>query len=93
MSASTWVKITCAERDQIKADRDLVPISSCTDLDAGFHSEPEIFTEWGQRHTETAVLRDYRYPPRYDASDPPGTVKPDRKPCEHYRFVRTEGDQ
>lgn len=81
-----WVMITCAERDQIMADRDLAPISSCTDLDGEFHSEPEMFIEWGQRYTDTGVLRDYRYPARYYADDPPGTVKPDRKPCEHYRF-------
>ncbi len=88
MSAETWVKIPCAERDQVKADRDLVPISGCTDLDAEFHSEPEVFTEWGDRNTHVSVLRDYRYPARYYASDPPRTVKPDRKPCEHYRFTQ-----
>ncbi|QOF39372.1 hypothetical protein E3G66_003576 [Mycobacteroides abscessus] len=85
-----WMKITCAEREQIWADRDgnrnLAPISTCTDLDAEFHSEPEIFTEWGDRETQVPVLRDYRYPARYCASDPPGTVRPDRKSCEHYRY-------
>ncbi|SKT54315.1 Uncharacterised protein [Mycobacteroides abscessus subsp. massiliense] len=85
-----WVKITCAEREQIWADRDanrnLAPISTCTDIGVEFHSEPEVFTEWGDRDTQVPVLRDYRYPARYYASDPPGTVKPDRKPCEHYRY-------
>lgn len=85
-----WVKISCAEREQIwadrGADRNLVPISTCTDVGAEFHSEPEIFTEWGDRDTQVPVLRDCRYPARYYASDPPETVKPDRKPCEHYRY-------
>ena len=80
-----WIEITCAERDQIKAEHDLVPISACTDLDAEFHSQPEVFTEWGDRATEKPVLRDYRYPawPRSDMSEPAGL---DLKPCKHYRF-------
>lgn len=83
-----WVKITCAERDELKAARDLVPVSSCTDLDAQFHSEPEVFTEWGERDTEVSVLQDYRYPPRRYLSDGPleYVQRPDRKPCEHYRW-------
>lgn len=81
-----WVRIPCAERDQIMADHDLVPFASCTDLDAQFHSEPEMFIEWGDRSTDTSVLRDYRFPARYYTGDPPGTIRPDRKPCEHYRF-------
>ncbi|OHU29052.1 hypothetical protein [Mycobacteroides chelonae] len=80
----TWVKIPCAERDQLMADRDLVPFASCTDLDAQFHSEPEMFIEWGQRGTDTSVLRDYRHP-EFSSSDP-AVIRPDRKPCEHYRF-------
>lgn len=80
-----WVQITCADRDALMADRDLVPISSCTDLDGQFHSEPEVFTEWGDRGTEQPVLRDRRFPPRYYA-DEDTWGKPDPKPCEHYRF-------
>ncbi|EIU63153.1 hypothetical protein MM1S1540310_3049 [Mycobacteroides abscessus subsp. bolletii 1S-154-0310] len=79
-----WVKIPCAERDQVKADHDLVPFASCTDLGAQFHSEPEMFIEWGDRGTDTSVLRDFRYPEL--PSEDPAVVRPDRKPCEHYRF-------
>lgn len=85
-----WVPVTCTEREQLMADRDLVPVSSCTDLDAEFHSDPEVFTEWGDRATETPVLRDYRFPARTYASDPPGPARPDRKPCEHYRFEENQ---
>ncbi|CPW71690.1 hypothetical protein [Mycobacteroides abscessus] len=81
-----WVKISCAEREQIMAARDLAPFSSCTDLDAEFHSEPEVFTEWGDRGTENSVLRDYRYPARRCLGEDPGIIRPDRKPCEHYRY-------
>lgn len=80
-----WVKITCADRDEIMASRDLVPFSSCTDLDAEFHSEPEVFIEWGERGTDVSVLQDYRYPARSSLSEPV-VVRPDRKPCEHYRW-------
>lgn len=85
-----WVKISCAERDQIMSSGDLAPFSSCTDLDAEFHSEPEMFIEWGDRGTDTSVLRDYRYPARRYLSDDPGTVRPDRKPCEHFQYVDQE---
>ena len=80
-----WVRITCEERDTIMVERDLVPISSCTDLGAEFHSQPEVFTEWGDRATEQPVLRDYRFPAPQPADwrEPAG---PDLKPCEHYRF-------
>jgi len=81
----TWTRITCADRDQLMASRDLVPVSSCTDLDAEFHSEPEMFIEWGDRSTEKSVLRDYRYPARRPHPDDPATPCPDRKPCEHYQ--------
>lgn len=83
-----WVKITCAERDEIMGLRDLVPFSSCTDLDAEFHSEPEVFTEWGDRGTDLSVLQDYRYPARMYVSDDPleYASRPDRKPCEHYQW-------
>lgn len=81
----TWVQITCAERDQIMAARDLVPISSCTDLDAEFHSAPQMDIEWGDRASEQPVLCEHRYPawPSADWSQP---AAPDRKPCEHYRY-------
>lgn len=82
----SWTKISCAERETLYTSCDLVPISSCTDLDAAFHSEPEVFTEWGDRATEQPVLRDYRYPARYSAGEGE-TLKPDRKPCEHYRWT------
>lgn len=78
-----WVKIPCSERDQLMADRDLVPVASCTDLSAQFHSEPEMFIEWGDRGTDTSVLRDYRHPA---FSGPDLMPQPDREPCEHYRF-------
>ena len=71
-------KITCHEADELRYG--LTYISSCTDLDAKFHSEPTIETTWGCG--DTAVLREHRYPARYD----PDALfpQPDRKPCEHY---------
>lgn len=79
-----WVKITCAERDQMMAERDLVPYSSCTDLDAEYHSEPQMDIEWSERGSDQPLLREHRYPawPSADWRQPAG---PDRKPCEHYR--------
>ncbi|AGT12393.1 hypothetical protein I5H84_gp087 [Mycobacterium phage RitaG] len=81
-----WVKITCTERDELMSTRDLVPFSSCTDLDAEFHSEPQMDIEWAERGADQPVLREHRYPARTYLSDEPGTVRPDRKPCEHYRY-------
>ena len=52
----SWVKITCAERDQMMAERDLVPYSSCTDLDAEFHSEPQMDIEWSERGSDQPVV-------------------------------------
>ena len=86
-----WVKISCAERETLKADHDWVPVASCTDLDAEFHSEPEVFTEWGDRSTGRPALRDYRYPPRYHSGES-GYGKSDRKPCEHYRWGAGNGE-
>lgn len=83
----SWRKITCQERDELMATRDLVPIGACTDLDAEFHSEPQMDIEWGDRASGQPVLREHRYPARTYASDDPATARrPDVKPCEHYRF-------
>lgn len=78
----SWRKITCEERDLIyHADRTekLGPISSCTDLSAEFHSEPQMDITWGIASTDTPVLRETRYPAL-------NTDGPDRKPCEHWAF-------
>lgn len=85
----SWLKITCEERDAIyQAERPekLRPISSCTDLDAEFHSEPQMDITWGIASTDTPVLRETRYPPWPYAES--GTS--DRKPCEHYVFQDDE---
>lgn len=79
-----WTRISCADREALVAKHDLEPFASCTDLDAAYHSEPEVFTEWANRATGQPLLRDHRYPARYGADDLP-FGKPDRKPCEHYR--------
>lgn len=83
----SWQKITCLERDELKGSRNLVPISSCTDM-GGAYGDPEIFTEWGDRGTEKPVLRDRRFPALFTGSEDPMTNArtPDSKPCEHYRF-------
>jgi hypothetical protein len=83
----TWQKITCVERDELKADRDLVPIVGRTDM-GGEYGDPEIYTEWGDRATEKPVLRDRRFPPLFTGTEEPLDYarKPDPKPCEHYRF-------
>lgn len=86
-----WIKIPCAERDELMAARDLVPISSCTDLDAEFHSQPEVFTEWGDRTTEQPVLRDRRFP-GWQPADWRQPAGPDLKPCEHHRFQEDDRD-
>lgn len=79
-----WRKISCAERDEVKARYDLVPISSCTDLDGEFGT-PSIFIEWGDRTTEEPVLRDQRWPSRYTAQEMTEyATRLDERPCEHY---------
>lgn len=101
---SGWEQVLCVEADKIKSDRgyahdgsgDLTVYSSCTDLDGEF-GDPLVFTEWGVSGNEDQpVLREYRHP----ALPSPGGVlaarEPDRKPCEHYRWVgvvpRTDGE-
>lgn len=77
----SWRKITCAERDAIyRAERPekLAPISSCTDMDGTFHSEPQMDITWGIASTDKPVIRETRYPSRDGG--------PDRKPCEHWEF-------
>lgn len=84
----TWRKISCTERDELKASRDLKPFASRTDLGGEF-GDPEIFTEWGDPTTDTPVLRDHRYPPLYTGLDTDPTAyaqRPDTRPCEHYRY-------
>ena len=85
-----WTPITCAERDAIFARRNLVAISTCTDLAAEHHSEPEVFTEWADRGSENPVLRDYRYPARRRSGDDLTIPKPDARPCTHYRFADSD---
>lgn len=85
----SWRKITCEERDAIyyaERPEKLAPISSCTDLSAAFHSEPQMDITWGLASTDIPVLRETRYPPwEWEA---PGT--PDRKLCEHWEYEHGE---
>jgi hypothetical protein len=78
----SWHKITCEERDRIYglyAPRELVPLSSCTDMSGELHDgEPQMDITWGTLSPETPVLRETRYPSRADG--------PDRQPCEHWAY-------
>lgn len=81
----SWLKITCEERDAIfyaERDEKLRPLSSCTDMDGWYHSEPQMDITWGlysDTTPETPILRETRYPSRESG-------QPDRKPCEHWTF-------
>lgn len=72
------VKISCEETERLIKQHDLVVIASCTDMDASFHSEPEIYSLWGTRD-EVEVIESRRYPPR-------GGRGSDPKPCEHWQI-------
>lgn len=71
-------QITCAESDKLREG--LTVVSSCTDMDASFHSEPQIDTVWGTLKGEE-ILRDIRYP-AWEWSE----NRQDRKPYEHFRL-------
>jgi len=77
----SWRKITCQEREDLidrvgrsyngPADPYGV-FASRTDLTGEF-GEPYVFTEWGNKDTDTPLLQDRRWPD----SD---------RPCEHYEY-------
>lgn len=83
-----WKRITCAERESIVAEiGDNLSVSAAyTDLYGEF-GEPEVFTEWFDKRTCRAVLKESRFP---SLTYPIGI---DRKPCEHFAAARGEGEQ
>lgn len=88
MNTEAWVKITCAERDELVNEvylngrgADFCVLESCTDMSGRFHGRPRIETVWGDRKTEARIVRDVRYP------DMPADSE---NACEHYRFEEDE---
>ena len=75
-------RISCEAMERLISERGLCVVSSCTDLDAQFHSEPQIDTTWGLPDG-TEVIRSYRYP-SWDRGPGSTTRWADRKPCEHF---------
>lgn len=74
----TWTPITCVEADALRPG--LKPYASLTDTEGTF-GEPTIYTEWGTE--DGAVLRDWRYPAKWDGLTWDGPREPDVRPCEH----------
>lgn len=93
----TWRKITCEEREALVdelgrsynglASPEFCVLAGRTDLSGEF-GPPQIFTEWGRREGEVPVLRDVRWPPEPVGGESivDAAMRPDAKPCEHYRY-------
>lgn len=88
-----WHAITCAEREALVDElgrscngfsdaSGITVLAGRTDL-GGF--PPIITTVWGYRETGVPLLCDVRHPARYDF--PGDEVRPDLKPCEHFKAV------